>query len=103
VRRPRPPLFFPGWLVVAGAFTVMMVGYGAAYSSAAFAFDFEAAFGLSRASVSGIYGLCGFTTFTVGAISGLLADRLGPRLLSTVGMLLVALGLLIPSLSDHNL
>lgn len=52
-RRPAPPpLLFRGWLVVAGAFLVLMAGYGAAYSYAAFAAELEAAFGASRTSVS---------------------------------------------------
>jgi MFS transporter, OFA family, oxalate/formate antiporter len=53
VRAPRraapPPLRFRGWRVVAGAFLVLMAGYGAAYSYAAFAGELEAAFGASRA------------------------------------------------------
>ncbi|WP_157033960.1 hypothetical protein [Belnapia moabensis] len=32
-RRPAPPLLFRGWLVVAGAFLVLLAGYGAAYTS----------------------------------------------------------------------
>lgn len=89
-----PPLLFRGWLVVAGAFLVMMAGYGAAYSYAAFADDLEVAFGASRASVSLVYGLCGFTAFTISAVSGPVADRIGPRPLAAAGMALVAFGLL---------
>ncbi len=51
-RRPAPPLLFRGWLVVTGAFLVLMAGYGAAYSYAAFAAELEAAFDASRTSVS---------------------------------------------------
>ena len=96
-RRPRPsppPLIFRGWLVVAGAFLVMAVGYGAAYSYAAFADTLVEAFGTSHASLSMVYGLCGFTAFTVSAVSGPLADRIGPRPLAAAGMALVAVGLL---------
>lgn len=94
-RRPAlPPPLFRGWMVVAGAFLVMMAGYGAVYSYAAFADDLEVAFGASRTSVSLIYGLCGFTTFVVSAVSGPLADRIGPRPLAVAGMALVAFGLL---------
>ncbi len=93
-RRSAPPLFFRGWFVVAGAFIVMMVGFGAAYSFAAFAEALEAEFGASRAKVSIVFGLCGFTTFTVSAVSGPLADHIGPRPLAAAGMLLVGLGLI---------
>ncbi len=91
--RSRPPLLFRGWLVVAGAFVVQLVGYGAAYSFAAFAEDLERAFGASRTSVSAVYAICGFTAFAVSAVAGPLADRIGPRPLAAAGMLLVAFGL----------
>ncbi|MBL6081975.1 MFS transporter [Belnapia sp. T18] len=94
-RRPAPPpLLFRGWLVVAGAFLVLMAGYGAAYSYAAFAAELEEAFGASRASVSMVYAICGCAAFAVSAVSGPLADRIGPRPLAAAGMGLVAIGLL---------
>ncbi|HYF08503.1 MAG TPA: MFS transporter, partial [Acetobacteraceae bacterium] len=89
-----PPLRFRGWLVVAGAFAVLMVAFGAAYSFAAFATALGDEFGASRAHVSLVFVLGGFTTFTVSALTGPLADRVGPRPLAVTGMLLVALGLL---------
>jgi MFS family permease len=76
---------------------VMMVGYGAAYSFAAFADDLETAFHTSYASVSAVYGICGFTAFTASAITGPLADRVGPRPLGITGMLMVGLGLITAS------
>ena len=93
-RQAPPPLLFRGWLVVAGAFVVMMVGYGAAYSFAAFADEIGAAFGASRASVSVVYALCGSTAFAVSAVAGPAADRIGPRPLAAAGMLLVGFGLI---------
>lgn len=91
---PPPPLLFRGWLVVAGAFLVLMVGYGAAYSFAAFAEELARSFGSSRASVSLIYAICGFTAFTASAVTGPLSDTVGPRPLAAGGMVLVSLGLL---------
>lgn len=64
-----PPLLFRGWLVVAGAFLVLMVGFGAAYSYAAFADEIGAAFGSSRATVSLVYALCGGTCFFASAVT----------------------------------
>ncbi len=94
-RRPAPPpLLFRGWLVVTGAFLVLMAGYGAAYSYAAFAAELKAAFGASRTSVSMVYAICGCAAFAVSAVSGPLADRIGPRPLAAAGMGLVAVGLL---------
>jgi MFS transporter, OFA family, oxalate/formate antiporter len=89
----RGPLLFRGWLVVTGAFLVLMVGFGAAYSYAAFADEIAAAFGTSRASVSVVFALCGGTCFFASAVSGPLADRVGPRSLAAAGMVAVGLGL----------
>ena len=72
----------------------MMAGYGAAYSYAAFAGALAEAFGTTYASLSLVYGLCGFTAFMTSAVSGPLADRIGPRSLAAAGMALVAIGLL---------
>jgi MFS family permease len=93
--RQRPPPLFRGWAVVAGAFLVTMVGYGAVYSYAAFAEEIAATFGSSRASVSIIYALSGGSCFFVSALTGPLADHMGARVLAVMGMLLVALGFLI--------
>lgn len=82
-----------GWGVVAGAFLVLLVGFGTIYSYAAFADDIAAAFGASMVSVSFIFGLSAGACFLVGAVSGPLADRVGPRVPAVVGMLLVGLGL----------
>lgn len=97
--RPGParsplPVLFRGWLVVAGAFLVMLVGFGAAYSYAAIAVALEAEFGASRTAVSMVYALCGFSTFTSSALTGPLADRIGPRPVAIIGMMLVGFGLM---------
>ena len=93
VHPPRAPLLFPGWFVVLGAFLVVMVGYGAINSYGAFAEEIAAEFGSSRTSVSLIYALSGGACFLVSAISGPLADRVGPRMLAATGMIMVGLGL----------
>ena len=81
------------WPVVAGAFLVMFVGFGASYSFAAFAAPLAREFGLSHAATSLVFGLSGFATYAVAAVSGPLADRAGSRAPAMLGMLLVALGL----------
>jgi len=86
-----------GWRVVAGAFLVLMVGYGAIYSFSAFAEQIAADFGATRSSVTIIYALNGGTALLVSAVSGPLADRIGARLTASIGMALVALGLLLAS------
>ncbi|SFK24748.1 MFS transporter [Falsiroseomonas stagni] len=86
---------FPGWLVVVGAFLVLMVGFGAIYSYAAFAEQIADSFGAPRGSVALVYALSGSTCFFVSALSGRLADRIGPRVPAMVGMGLVGLGLMV--------
>lgn len=83
------------WTVVAGAFLVTMVGYGAIYSYAAYADEVAGTFGASRGAVSFVYALSGSGCLFVSALSGPLADRIGTCVLATIGMLLVAAGLLV--------
>lgn len=86
---------FRGWLVVGGAFLVLMVGYGAIYSYAAFAEEIGATFGAERASVAIVYALSGGSCFFVSALTGPLADRVGARVLAAAGMVLVGIGLMV--------
>jgi len=82
-----------GWVVVLCAFTLMFVGFGAAYSFAAFFRDFESEFGASRAHVSLVFSLCAFLYFMLGAPGGMLADRYGTRNVALVGVACLAAGL----------
>jgi len=94
------PHLFYGWLVVAGAFTVTFVGFGAVYSFSAFVESLERAFGGSRGSVSLVFSLAGFLYFSLGSISGPLADRIGSRRLAVSGMMLIGAGLALASLAQ---
>ena len=82
-----------GWVVVLCAFTLMFVGFGAAYSFAAFFRAFESEFGASRAHVSLVFSLCAFLYFLLGAPGGMLADRYGTRNVALVGIAFLAAGL----------
>lgn len=86
---------FAGWIVVAGAFVVLMVGFGAIYSYAAFAEQIAASFAAPPGSVALVYSLSGGACFLVSAVSGRLADRIGPLVPAVIGMGLVGLGLII--------
>src|SRR3954464_800608 len=84
-----------GWVVVAAAFTLMFVGFAAAYSFAAFFGAFQAEFGASRAHIALVFSVAAFLWFLTGAPGGMLADRFGARrvALAGVGCLVGALGL----------
>lgn len=84
---------FAGWRVVLGAFLLLMSGFGAIYSYAVFAEEIAVEFGASRVSLSFVYALSGSACFFVSAVSGPVADRLGPRIPAAIGVLLVTLGL----------
>lgn len=82
-----------GWVVVLCAFTLMFVGFGAAYSFAAFFRAFQAEFSASRAHVSLVFSLCAFLYFMLGAPGGMLADRYGTRNVALAGVAFLVAGL----------
>jgi len=86
-----------GWVVVLCAFTLMFVGFGAAYSFAAFFRAFQAEFGASRAQVSLVFSLCAFLYFLLGAPGGMLADRYGTRRVALTGVAFLVAGLVAAS------
>lgn len=84
---------FRGWIVVAAVFMITFVGFGSAYSFGALFRSLQTAFGATRADISLMFSLSGFLYFALGAVSGPLSDRFGPRVLTSIGMLVLALGL----------
>lgn len=81
-----------GWVVVACAFGLMFLGFGVAYSFAAFFQAFQAEFGAPRAHVSLVFSLCALLWFSIGVPGGMLADRFGPRGVCVAGVLFLAAG-----------
>jgi MFS family permease len=82
-----------GWVVVWASFVALAVIFGVVYSFAAFFESFAGAFGASRAGVSLVFGLSGLLYFVLGAFGGMLADRFGPRVVTSAGMLCIAAAL----------
>jgi MFS family permease len=89
-----------GWVVVAAAFTLMFVGFGAAYSFAAFFSSFQSEFGASRAHVALVFSVAAFTWFVIGAPGGMLADRFGPRRVTLCGVACLVAALWLASRAD---
>ena len=88
------------WVVVWATFFALAVIFGVSYSFAAFFASFASEFAAQRADVSLVFGLSGGVYFDFGAGAGMLADRFGPRAVTTAGMLLIAAGLWLCSLAD---
>jgi MFS family permease len=82
-----------GWVVVAAAFTLMFVGFSAAYSFAAFFSAFEAEFGASRGHIALVFSVAAFLWFLLGAPGGMVADRFGPRRVALAGVACLAAAL----------
>ncbi len=83
---------FRGWLVVLGAFGVLFVIFGCAYSFPAFFDILVDEFKGARGDVSLVFAISGCLLFVVGAISGPLSDRIDPRCVIGFGVILVGVG-----------
>jgi MFS family permease len=92
--RPGPPRLFYGWVVVAGAFLILFMAYGTQYAFGVFFAALVDEFGWSRASLSGVFSLYAFTYSVLALVSGRLTDRWGPRVVISIGGVLLGLGLL---------
>ena len=84
---------FRGWIVVAGAFTVLFVAYGAQYSFGVFFSALLEEFGWSRASLAGAFSLYAVLYPVMGFPAGRLTDRWGPRAVITAGALFLGTAL----------
>jgi MFS family permease len=86
-------------VVVAAAFTLMFVGFAAAYSFAAFFGAFASEFGASRGHIALVFSVAAFLVFLVGAPGGMLADRYGPRRVALIGIGCLAVALCLAAAS----
>lgn len=88
------------WVVVAAAFVLMFLGYGALYSFGVFFQPLATDFDADRAQTSLIFSIIGGSYSTMGILTGPAADRFGTRPVCLFGMLGLGLGLLYASNAD---
>ena len=89
-----------GWRAVAGTFLILLMGFGSAYSFGTIFAPLQDEFRASRAAVSVAFSAAILVLFSVGPLSGMLADRLGPRMLVAGGTALVGCGLIVASVAQ---
>jgi MFS family permease len=75
----------------------MFAAFGCTYCFSAFFTPLQDAFGASRAALSWIFSIAVFIYFLLGAVSGPLADRVGPRGMTLSGLVIIGLGLIAAS------
>jgi MFS family permease len=84
-----------GAVMLAGCFLVTFALFGTTYAFAAFFPAICAEFSVGRGGASVAFGIAGFLCYSLGAVSGALADRFGTARLVAAGMAAAAVGLLI--------
>lgn len=89
------------WIVVAAAFISTFTVFGIAYSFGAFFTPMADEFGTDSAATSIFFALTAFLYFVLGAVTGPVADRIGPRRVLLVGAVCLSLGLFATS-QVHN-
>ena len=81
------------WLVVGAAFTSMFAVFGVVYSFGAFFEPMAHEFGTGHGLTSVVFAVTAFCFFGLGAVSGAVADRVGPRRVVLFGSLAMGAGL----------
>jgi len=93
----KQPTLFYGYILVAAAFLIMFVMWGAYYSFGVFFKPLLAEFGWTRAMTSGAFSLSLILTGSLNVVTGRLTDRFGPRLVVTISSIFLCLGYLLVS------
>jgi len=91
-----------GWLAVGCAFISMFICFGVVYSFGAFFDPMSAEFKAGSSATSAVFSITSFIFFTGGIVSGMAADRFGPKPVLIFGGLAMGCGLYLTSLA-HTL
>jgi MFS family permease len=89
------------WFVVGAAFTSMFTVFGAVYSFGAFFEPMAREFGTGQGLTSVLFAVTAFCYFSLGAVSGAVADRVGPRRVVLVGALAMCAGLALTAVAPR--
>jgi MFS family permease len=89
--------FYYGYVIVLASFIIFLMSLGIHYCFGVFFKPVLNEFGWTRAAISGAYSLNMILAGALGIVAGRLSDRFGPRLVLTVGGLLIGLGYLLMS------
>ena len=88
----RNPVVFYGYIIVAAAFIIEVLTWGMQSTFGVFFIPLSDEFGWPRATVSWAPALLYFVVGLAGIFAGRLTDKFGPRLVMTLGGLLLGLG-----------
>jgi MFS family permease len=94
---PRKEKIFWGWYIVAGAFLVMAVNYGARYCFGVFVKPLSDEHGWPRSVIS-LAATINMLVYSTGSIfAGRLLDRIAPLWIMTIGAVIAAAGYILTS------
>jgi MFS family permease len=95
----RSGKIFYGWVVLAAAFLVIMVGIGTMFSSGVFLIPLQQEFGWTRSQIS-LASLLNWIVFGLFSfLFGILSDRIGTRRVVVFGGLMLGLGMMFSGLT----
>jgi MFS family permease len=100
VRRRTTGIFYGWWIVTAGFFVQLLNGALLFHSFTAYFVFLQADFGWSRTALAGAFSLTRVESGLLGPVEGWLVDRIGPRAVMRVGILLFGAGFIMLSRID---
>ena len=94
----KRPHFFYGYIIVASSFVLMLLTFGINYSFGVFLGPLLQEFSSTTAATSGVFSILTIISGFLGIFAGKLNDAIGPRILSIVTGLSMAIGFALMSL-----